>query len=48
MIKVTVDEQSQARNQRQLDARELTELKNKIIKECMETIMLKINTLSER
>ncbi len=45
VIKVSVDE-----NQKKTgtDPKELADLKNKIVKECMEKIMLRIDNLSDR
>jgi hypothetical protein len=45
VIRVSIGENNKKTG---VDTRELAELKNKIIKECMEKIMLKIDNLSDR
>jgi hypothetical protein len=47
VIRVAVDEQSKKTGP-QPDLNELNALKNKLIKECMETILLKIDNRSDR
>jgi hypothetical protein len=44
VIKVTVSEQQTER----VEARELQELKNKLVKECIEGVLAKLETLPER
>lgn len=47
VIKVTVDEKSK-KSDKSLDPRELARLKDKIVKECMDSIMRKMGSLSDR
>jgi hypothetical protein len=47
IIRVAVEEQSKKPGP-QLDQSELNALKNKLVKECMETIQLKINNGPDR
>ncbi len=47
VIKVAVDENSKKAKEG-IDPRDLARLKDKIVKECMESIMLKIGNLSDR
>lgn len=47
VIRVTVDENNK-KPQAGMDPKELARLKDKIVKECMENIMLKMGNLSER
>ena len=45
VIRVSVDEKQKKTD---TDPRELSDLKNKIVKECMEKIMLKMDNLTDR
>ncbi|MBS1530503.1 MAG: hypothetical protein JSU01_09360 [Bacteroidetes bacterium] len=45
-IKVTVDENNRRRNNN--EARDLDAMKNRIVKECMDKILARLNNLSER
>ncbi len=45
-IRVTVDENSQNRNV--TDIKDMEALKNKIVKECVDKVMTKLNNLTER
>jgi len=45
-IKVTVDENSQKRNVTEI--KDIDALKNKIVKECVDKVMAKLNNLTER
>jgi len=45
-IRVTVDENSQKRNV--ADIKDMEALKNKIVKECVDKVMTKLNNLTER
>ena len=47
VIKVAVD-QNDRRPAGGIDARELAVLKNKIVKECLESIRMKLDKISER
>jgi uncharacterized membrane protein YebE (DUF533 family) len=47
VIKVAIDENNK-KSDGSIDARELARLKDKIVKECMENIMLKMESLSDR
>ena len=45
-IRVTVDENTQKRNV--TDIKDMEALKNKIVKECVDKVMTKLNNLTER
>lgn len=45
VIRVAIDEKNKKSG---VDAKELADLKNKIVKECMEKILLKIDNRSDR
>ena len=45
-IKVTVDENERKRNNNEI--RDIDALKNRIVKECMDKIMARLNNLAER
>ena len=45
VVKVTVSDNQKKAG---LDQKDLADLKNKIVKECMEKIMLRIDTISDR
>ena len=45
-IRVTVDETSKKRNNPEM--KDLEEMKNKIVKECIDKVMTKLNTLADR
>jgi len=45
-IRVTVDENSQKKNV--TDIKDMEALKNKIVKECVDKVMSKLNNLTER
>lgn len=48
VIRVAVEDQNRSKAAPQLSANELNALKNKIVKECMETILRKIGQLTDR
>jgi hypothetical protein len=45
-IKVTVEENTKRKNV--LDVKDIDALKNKIVKECVDKVMIKLNSLTER
>jgi hypothetical protein len=45
VIKVTIEDQKGKKN---VDAKDLQELKNKVVKECVDKVLAKLESISER